>query len=97
MHPEILKTITLADITHQDMRLVAETCGIDVALALYSNLTGVTISIPRNALREFQERFIRENKHQFRAKELAVMLNLSERFVEQLVSGSRKEQLPMFE
>lgn len=98
MRQEILETLTIQDIKHQDLRMVAELCGLDVAIKLYQRMAGITISIPRNALREFQEKYILENRNTVRAKELALMLNLTERTVEQIIMESRqKAQDTLFE
>lgn len=98
MNKDILNTITIEDIKHPDMRLVAEQCGLDVAIKLYENMSGISISIPRNALREFQEKYILQHKSIYRTKELALMLNLTERTVEQIIIESKqKAQDTLFE
>lgn len=98
MNQDILNTITIEDIKHPDLRLIAERCGLEVAIKFYQNLRGITISIPNNALREFQESFILQNKSKYRTKELALMLSLNERTVEQIIIESKvKAQTNLFD
>lgn len=92
MRDDILQLVTIEDIKHPDLLLVAETCGLSVALSLYKNLMGVGISIPKNALREFQESFIIENENRYRAKDLAIMLNMHERSVSQVLTANKKNK-----
>lgn len=90
MRDDILQLVTIEDIKHPDLRMVAELCGLSVALSLFQNCAGVDILIAKNSLREFQEKYIIANNNKFRAKELAIMLDMSERSVSQILATARK-------
>lgn len=90
MRDDILQQVKMEDIKHPDLRMVAELCGLSVALALFQKCAGVDILIAKNSLREFQEKYIIDNNNKYRAKELAIMLDMSERSVSQIISAARK-------
>lgn len=89
MKLQLTELVTEEDIVQRDMRIVMEACGLDIALLLFQKLPGVNICIPHNALREFKERYIREHKNDYSAKQLGVMLDMSERQVYSIINRSR--------
>jgi hypothetical protein len=92
LHPDFLATITLDDLPAGDLRITAEVCGLDVALALCREMSGTQIRISRNALKDAKIRFIRDNHKAYSPKQLACMLDLDERVVYYVLQGLRREE-----
>ncbi len=90
------KQMGIEDMPNQDMRLVAELCGLDVAISLLRNMSGVSIYIPKvesniNFIRRFVKRFYNGNN----AKIIAIELDIGERLVYKIVNELReKGELP---
>jgi Mor family transcriptional regulator len=74
-----------------DMRLVAESCGMDVAITLIRNCPGISIYVPRadkmTALvrRYIQQRYEGRSIGEAEIKQLAIELQKSPSFVRQVV------------
>lgn len=80
MNAAILEEITIDDIPG-DLRIVARTCGLEVAARLMSDLPGITIYIPRYAAKDVMRRYIVKMYPRLSAKELALQLGVSDRYV----------------
>jgi Mor family transcriptional regulator len=78
---ELLENITIDDMPNQDMKLVAELCGIDVAVKLLQELGGVGIMIPKFGFRKVIQKYICDNFDGTNAKRLALELGVSLRFI----------------
>jgi len=85
---EILAAVTLDDL-QGDLRMIAEACGIEVALELHAKCSSLKLYIPANALDEFKRRFIRENRKKHSPKHLAQMLAVSETYVYNILSEEK--------
>lgn len=89
---EILKDVSIKDMPNSDMELVAELCGIDVAVLLLQQLGGTQISIPKLGFRRLVERYIVTHYTGNNASELAVRLGVSQRFVFSVLERHRKQR-----
>ena len=86
--PEWLKEIQIDDLIsdNADMQIIAESCGKDVLLSLMVNLSKMGFYISERPLTEAKKRYIRKHYGPMTAKELARMLDVSDRFVFEAVS-----------
>lgn len=86
------KNIVLSkeDLPNDDLLLVAEKCGLEVAIRLMNQLQGLTINIPRNALRKVVSRYIREQYNGRNAKQLALECQVSVRHVYGILRKERR-------
>ncbi|MBP5202276.1 hypothetical protein J6Z39_09070 [bacterium] len=57
----IEKNITIDDMPTEDMRMIAERCGVDVALSVMLNLAGGRFFVPVNWSKRIAERYIADN------------------------------------
>ena len=73
----ILKKITVNDLPGRDLKLIADACGLEVAISLMCNACGVRFYVPHNGLTRFMEKYILENPD-LCAREFALMLGVSE-------------------
>ena len=86
------KQVGIEDMPNEDMRLVAELCGLEVAVALLRNMSGISIYIPKpGANLRFIRRFVKRFYNGHNAKLLAVELDVSERFIYDVISDLRKQ------
>lgn len=99
--PEWLKEIPIDDLvnSNSDMQVIAESCGMDVLLSLMVNLSKMGFYISERPLTEAKKRYIRKHYGPMTAKELARLLDVSDRFVFETVSttdGRDERQQKMF-
>lgn len=73
--------ISIEDMPNDDMRLVAETIGIEHAVALMQHLSGLSIYIPKNSMKRIYRRIIKTRCNGSNARRLAVELGLTESYV----------------
>lgn len=73
--------LTIDEMPNEDLRLVARKCGVEVANQLIIHLQGVSIHVPRRALKKATEKYIRENYDGHNVKELALACGFSVRHV----------------
>lgn len=84
----------LKDLLSGDAALIYEHCGMEVLLALWEKLSGITLYLSEKNLYEIKRRYIR--KHYCKddparnAKALAAKLNVSERFVYEVLMEKNK-------
>jgi len=83
--------ITMDDMPNEDLLLVAKNCGLEVATTLMLRLQGLTISIPRNAMRKVIARYICEKYDGGNIKQLALECDVSTRHVYAVL---RKNRIP---
>lgn len=57
----IRENLTIDDMPTFDMRLIAERCGLDVALSVMLNLAGGRFFVPVNWSKRIAERYIADN------------------------------------
>jgi len=86
-------TITPEDLDG-DVGLVAEECGMDVAVQLVAAMGGTKLSVPKSAFKRAAVRYIRARYNGTNAKILAMATGMTERFVYDVVSTSaiKKDQ-----
>lgn len=92
---EWMRNITPNDMPNDDLKFVAENAGLKSAMALILLVPGLTVTIPRNALKTVKERHI-INKYdgtKYTLNKLAVECELSQRYVYNLIKRhlSKKE------
>lgn len=75
--------VTIDDIPEGNMRLVADLCGLDVAVSLMQNLKGLTIAVPSNGFSEIEKKIILQEYHgnTSELKQLALRLGLNEQTI----------------
>jgi Mor family transcriptional regulator len=99
MKKKWLQNITVDDMPNADMRMVAELCGVEVAIELMRHLGGINIYIPRTAEKEFLKKYVVERYNGHNAKELAIDLGISVRKVFNILNEKTKpseDQLGLF-
>ena len=84
------QNLDIDDMPNEDLKLVAELCGVDVARSLIENLEGVTIYIPKYSYRHLIKQYIHKHFDGTNAKKLALELKISERMVYKLLKESKK-------
>ena len=82
---EWIDVVTIEDMPNSDMRLVAESCGIDMAVKLLEELPGIGIFIPKFGMKKLVDKYISSKHNGSNAKEIAIRCGVSERYVYQLV------------
>ncbi len=90
MKEEFLKFVnenmTVDDMPTKDMKLIAESCGIDVAIRLMSKLRGgLHIYTPNFWQKKIVKKYILANPHKS-AKEIANEVEMSETFVNKILN-----------
>lgn len=94
--------ITINDIPEGAMRLVADLCGLDVAVSLMQNMKGLTISVPSNGFEKIEKKIILDEYDGTTEtlKKLALNLDLNEKTVRGILKDYRLEtttgQLSLF-
>ena len=93
MRNDFLATVTPEDL-EGDIGLVAEQCGIDVAVNLVMKVGGTQLSVPKYALKRAAIRYIRTHYNGTNAKLLAIATGMTERFGYDVVSTAaiKKDQ-----
>lgn len=82
---DFLATVTPEDL-NGDLAIVAEQCGLDVAVRLVQHMGGTQLSLPKYALKRTARRFIRTHYDGTNAKMLALATGMTERFVYDVVA-----------
>jgi Mor family transcriptional regulator len=81
-----LKDVAIEDVLDGDTELIYKKCGIDVLMSLWSNLPSLYLYISTKPLLEAKKIYIKKNYNGVNVKELANRLNVSIRFVYNVVS-----------
>ena len=79
------KEIRIEDLPNKDLQIVAELCGLDVALSLIENLDGVNIYIPKFSFRRMIKCYVQRHYNGHNAKQLALELGITDRMVYKLL------------
>ena len=74
---QFLSDISIEDMPNGDLKMVAEICGMDVAVKLLKELGGINIYIPQNGLRAVMRRYVKKQFNGRNAKDLANELGIS--------------------
>ena len=82
-----MKNITADDMPNDDLKYIAENAGIKSALILIFLLPGLTVNIPKYALRKIKEKYIMKeyDGSKFTLNRLAIECELSQRYVYNLI------------
>jgi len=81
MIPEVLSEVQLSDIPFGDARLIADKCGLEIAVSLILHCSGINLYIAKKSFHPFIVRYVHENKNRFSPKELASRLDASETYI----------------
>jgi Mor family transcriptional regulator len=76
-----IKDIDIEDLLTNDSQLIYEHCGMDVLIKLWECIPGLNLYISTKPLVEAKKRYIRKFYNGANAKQLAIKLDVSERFV----------------
>lgn len=91
---EWMKDVTPEDMPNDDLKFVAETAGIKSALIMILLLSGLTVTIPKNALKSLKEKHILNEYDgtKFSLNKLTVQCGLSQRYVYNLIKKNLKSK-----
>lgn len=91
---EWMKNITADDMPNDDLKYIAENAGIRSALILILLLPGLTINIPKYALRKLKEKYIIKefDGSKFTLNRLAIECGLSQRYVYNMIKKRLKQK-----
>jgi Mor family transcriptional regulator len=78
--PDLAAMVEPDDLTG-DLALVAQECGLDVAVKLWEGMKGTVVNVPKNGLQRVVMRYVRKFYNGRNASELAVRCGISERQV----------------
>ena len=80
--------ITIDDMPNQDMIDIARTCGIDAAIKLLQNFSGIRINIPSNGFTKIEKKIILDEYDGYAQtiKKLASRLGMTEKTVRDVLS-----------
>lgn len=86
-YPKWMETVTAEDMPNDDLKFVAQTAGIKDALRLILLFPGLTVSIPKNALRKLKEKYIAKEYDgtKFTLNRLAVECQISQRHMYKII------------
>ena len=84
--------ITIDDMPNEDMRLVAETCGLPVAVRLMKACGGAELYIPRFGFKRLIDRKIVEEFNGCNASRLCSRYKVSKRYVYNIIREHRRAQ-----
>lgn len=83
-----IKEIDIEDLLNNDSQLIYEHCGLDVLLKLWECVPGLNIYVSTKPLVEAKKRYIRKFHTGDNVKQLALLLDVSERFVYETLSAT---------
>ncbi len=85
-----LDNIKQEDLMNLDMQLVAERCGIDVAISLLKNMQGETIRIPTKSFLNLRNHYIKTCYDGTKSSiyNLVKEFDLSEKYIKHLIKKS---------
>lgn len=88
-----MDNVTPNDMPNEDLKYVAEKAGLKQALLLIFLLPGLTLNIPKNALKKLKERHIinEYDGTRYTLNRLAVECDLSQRYVYKLINKHLKK------
>lgn len=86
-----LREIEIKDLLTGDVALIEEACGLDILIQLWEKLPSINLFISTKPLREARKRYIRKFYDGSNVKNLAQMLNCSERFVWETIGEKKRK------
>ncbi|MGB9771852.1 MAG: Mor transcription activator family protein [Candidatus Kapaibacteriota bacterium] len=88
---DIFSKVEIEDLT-EDLKLIANSCGIDTVRILLRYCSGMSIYIPKIArLERFIERYIKENSSK-NFKQIASELGVTEQFIKKLFKEMKRNK-----
>lgn len=89
---EITKNLKPEDLPNEELKLVAEICGMEFALVLIQNFSGITIGVPKNALKKVIDEYITNKYDGTRTSQLklAIECGVTAQYVHLLSKRNRK-------
>lgn len=85
---EWIKDIEIGDLVEGDIKLIYDNCGMDVLISLWANLPSMGLYISAKPLAEAKKRYIKKHHNGENTKELCRFLDVSERFVYDVLEES---------
>ena len=86
-----IDTITIDDLPNEEMKIIAQECGIDVALKLMMKCSGLYFNIPVNGFNSLKAKYILKNFDGQNSRRLALQLEVSLGFVLKVIRDSYYE------
>jgi len=86
-----IRSIEIEDLLDKDVKLVHEWCGTDVLIVLWEKFSSMSIYVSTKPLDRIKKRYVRKHWNGHNLKELCALLDVSERFVYEVLeekSGS---------
>ena len=84
--------MTVKDMPNEDMKLVAESCGVPVAVSLLENCPGLSIFIPKYSTHEtLKNDILKEHEKKISAKRIALKHNISLTYVYQVIRNNKNK------
>ena len=83
-----------------DAKMIYATCGHDVFKVLWSRMQGIPIYPSKTAIQQAMRAYIRKNFNGTNQKDLALKLNVTERFVREVIGTNPrglKDTIEMFD
>jgi Mor family transcriptional regulator len=87
-----LKDITIDDMPNEDMRLVAETCGLSVAVKLLRTCGGAKLYVPKLSSKRLIDRKIVEEFNGGNVRRLRSRYGVSKRYIYNVLRKHRLDQ-----
>lgn len=87
-----LKDITIDDMPNEDMRMVAETCGLPVAVKLMKACGGTKLYVPRVGFKKLIDRKIVEEFRGCNVRKLSLKYGVSRTYVFNILQKHRKDR-----
>ena len=88
---EWLREIEFYDLLDGDLALIADSCGVDILIKLWEELSSVNLFLSTKPLTKARKRYIRKHYDGHNVKRLARLLSCSERFIYETVADRRKD------
>lgn len=103
MKEKWIKEIRPEDMPSENLRLIADFCGVDTAINLMQNMAGINVYIPNTALTQLKARYIKKKYDGTRdcANRLALELGVSINYIYKILKAPAEEdgkrQINLFE
>ncbi|MDD3149916.1 MAG: Mor transcription activator family protein [Candidatus Gastranaerophilales bacterium] len=94
MQEKWLKDIKPDDMPTDNLRLIADACGVETAVNLIENLAGISVYIPGSALTHLKTNYIKKKYDGTRdcANRLALELGVSINYIYKILKTNSEEQ-----
>lgn len=88
----VSKNATIEDMPNDDMTLVAQECGMEVAIKLLKNCKGMVLNVPKFGFKNLIDRYIKENYKPGLANRIALKCGCSQRYVYEVMEIDPEEE-----